>query len=258
MKIMASKKLVSLIIAGGLCFSSCEAAYGSQINTDVMDLDKLLSEVENKTVTDEVLDYVQVYVVNPITLNGKLVDLDEASYDLDKKLKLAQKLDEMGIKGLDESDPYYYMVNEAATWSTADAYDFIDDIYYNSIEMKKVAIKRLSYYRTYLDKDLEKNGIDIALSLLDGSVKSRFLDNYDDSYLNVAKISYDGDKVVFNDKMYEDETESLELIRELRELKEKDNKDYTEVKEVLDKAMNSSKNIIYNGIDTKDNKVKVK
>lgn len=257
MNIKVNKKLLSLLIAGGIALTPCSVAYGAEINTDEMSFDKVIESVEKKSVIDEALDVIDVYTVNPYTYRGKLQDLDDASAYLGDILEIKEKLTEMGVPTLSENDKYYYMVDEAATWSPEDVHEFINDYYYDQ-DMKRVAFVRLSYYNTYLNKELRENGLEVSSLLLEASIKARLLDKYDNNCYNISHIKIDGTNFVYDNKIIADETDSISLLNIVNKAKKDDTISDKEVYTLVNDSFNASKNIIYNGVKVKNNKVKVK
>ncbi len=203
-----NKKLLSLIIAGGLTLSSTGVAYAGELSTDSMSINDAMSKVSNESVIDEVFDYVDVYMVDSDTYKGDLVDLDDAA-------------------------------------------NYLEDL----VESKK----DVSYgnNKEYIDNEIRTNGVKVAISLLDGSIKSRFLDQYDNNYFNVGKVNVN-DTINYNNKEYVDETGSIELLKDLKEIKNNEKATDDEVFSLVNKALSTSKNIIYNGVEVENNKVKVK
>lgn len=203
-----NKKLLSLIIAGGLTLFSTGVAYAGELSTDSMSINDAMSKVSNESVIDEVFDYVDVYMVDSDTYKGDLVDLDDAA-------------------------------------------NYLEDL----VESKK----DVSYgnNKEYIDNEIRTNGVKVAISLLDGSIKSRFLDQYDNNYFNVGKVNVN-DTINYNNKEYVDETGSIELLKDLKEIKNNEKATDDEVFSLVNKALSTSKNIIYNGVEVENNKVKVK
>lgn len=251
-----NRKLLCLLLASGITLSSCGAAYGSEVNTNVMDFNDVMNEVEEETVIDEALDYINVYNVNPLTYKSGLIDADEACIELGELISVKQKLNEMGIKPANK-DEDYNMIKEAATWSVEDARSMIRNVYYDDT-MNKVDAKRLSYYSAYLDEEFKENGLDVASILLEVSIRGRFLDNYDDNYFNLTKVTVDDNNLVYNNKSYEDGTNSLSLLEKIKEAKENENTSNEEIFSLITESYNASKNIIYNGVELESKKIKVK
>lgn len=200
-----NKKLLSLIIAGGLTLSSTGVAYAGELSTDSMSVKDAMSKVSNESVIDEVFDYVDVYMVDSDTYRGNLVDLDEAC-------------------------------------------NYLEDL---------VESKENGTDNKYINEEMRTNGVKVAISLLDGSIKSRFLDQYDNNYFNVGKVNVN-DTINYNNKEYADETGSVELLKDLKEIKNNEKATDEEIFSLVNKALSTSKNIIYNGVEVKNNKVKVK
>lgn len=262
MNIKINKRLVSILLAGTMSFTLTGCLKDEEISTDSFSLDEVVDEVEEDSYIDEVLEEETITLENPVNGEIRNLNLDDASNYLERIIELGKKLDEMGIEQIGEEDPASFLAEESATWTIEDAYDFIDDIYYADEEVKMIAIKRLSYYKDFLDKELRTNGINIAIRLLENSIKTRLVDNESD-YSDLNNIYFEGNKLIYNDEVLSSDDDTLSLLDNLKNISENSDSfdntmGYSEVVSLLDNSLNTSKNIIYNGLEKSDNKIKIK
>lgn len=226
MNIKINKKLVTLMVAGGVAgfvLTSCLLTE-QEISVDTFTFDEVISEIEEDSTVDDILLEDSITLINPVNGEFRVMDMMEASRYLERLIALSKKLDEMQIDAVDEDDELYNSLSEeVAEWTIDDAYDFIDDIYYDSDGMKKIAYKRLSFYKLFLDKELRTNGFEIATKMFDDSI----------SQLDLSE----------DDKDYRETLDSIVNIRD--NIEEIDYMEFNQVVDLLDHVFDLSKSAIY-------------
>ncbi len=254
MNIRVNKKLIALLVTAGMgvYLVSC-GGEEIEINADSMSLNDVIEEVEDNTEADEILNDIRVDYVNPLTGEYvKTTDLMEASLYLENIISLSEKLNEMGIKTVSKDDEYYYMVEQIASeYTPDDAGDIISDVYYGDDALKKLSIRRLEYYKSYLEEELRTNGINIASLLLENSIKSEVIDYYDLDHSDIGIVNIYGDKIIYGDDFVKfnlgDNLEILDNLKNIRDNKEEfDNEiGFNDLTIILRESFNLSKNILF-------------
>ncbi len=264
MKIKINKKMISLILAGTMGFSLSSCAKNDDVTVDTFTLNEVSDEVEDKTITDEVLENSTIDLVNPFNYEYvDTVNLIEATNKLEDLLAIGQKLSMMReLPVLDKEDENYFMVESTSEWTEEDINELVDTYINSKGEESVEAAENLTYYKTYLDQELRVNGINIATALLDLSIKSKVLDVYDGNLDEIGMVSvygntvfYGGKKLLFNNKYELSLLDNLYNIIYNRE-------DFDElvsfegVNSVLNETLDVTKNVIYNDFVEEKNKVK--
>ncbi len=267
MKIKITDRLLVLFLVGGMgvTLNSC-AKKEFEINADSICFNDVIEEVEENTEADEILENAKVDCIDPLTGEYvKTMNLMYASKYLENIISLSEKLNEMGIKMVSSDDEYYYMVDQIASkWSPEDAREFISDVYFGDDALRTLSVRRLEYYKTYLDKELRTNGINIASVLLENSIKSEVIDYYDLDHKDVGIINIYGDKIIYGDEFAKlNLKQDLDILDNLKNIR--DNKDefvnemsFDDLTNVLRESFNLSKNIIFKDNYYEEDKNKTK
>ncbi len=226
MNIRINKKLVAVMVAGGVAgfvLTGC-LLNEQEMSVDSFTFDEVVSEIEEDSIVDDILLEDSITLVNPVNGEFRVMDMMEASRYLERLIELSKKLNEMHIDPVDEDDEFYNSLSEeVAEWTIDDAYDFISDVYYDSEGMGKIALKRLSFYKLFLDKELRTNGFDIATKMYEDSI----------SQLDLSE----------DDNDYRETLDSLVNIRD--NIEEIDYMKFDQVVELLDNVFDLSKSAIY-------------
>lgn len=254
MNIKINKKLMSLLLAGAMGFSLCSCAKDDEISTDTFSLGEVVTEVEDTTITDEVLKSNSIDMINPFT--GEVRDtyrlIDAATY-LENLLTINDKLDLMPdvMVFSPDSENYQFVEDEVKDWSIDYVFELIADATEDDKEFSDLAKMKLSYYKTYLDKELRLNGINIATALLETSIKSDVLDTYGGDVDDISKVKiygnvvfYEDHKMMFNDRY---ELGILDSLYNIKNYPEEFNRavQYDGVVTVLTETLNITKDVIY-------------
>lgn len=264
MNIRINKKLVAILVATTMGFSLCSCAKQDETNVDSISFDSVIDAVEDDSLTDEVLDYSTIDIVNPFSLEYEnTIDLMDAANYLENTLELSQEFSKMmEIPILSEDAEDYYMVEVASDWKPEEVYKLIDDYFYKKDDEQKSAGQKLTYYKTYLDKELRINGINIGTALLEASIKSKVLDAYEGDIEDLGMINIYGNSVFYNNKklLFNDNYE-LSLLDNLYNIYY-NREEFTEfvdfrgLNSVLTETMDATKGVIFKDFIVDNNKVK--